>query len=171
MAGSAGAHCVDGLRGWVIVGRRPAALPASFGCSQCRDQDNICLFFHYTNLKEIQCPGFEIVGWPVAPGTRNTISCVNWGILGAHRKYLNDISISFNLLIFVILGDLTLGSPRTCCQIHTVYLKSHGCNFERPVWCCWSQGQCASSKDVRQNAGPCSCLCYCNCMKTIWKVV
>lgn len=27
------------------------------------------------------------------------------------------------------------------------------------------------SKGVRQNAGPCSCLCYCNCMKTIRKVI
>lgn len=27
------------------------------------------------------------------------------------------------------------------------------------------------SKGVCQNAGPCSCLCYCNCMKTIRKVI
>lgn len=43
--------------------------------------------FHYTNLKEMQRPWFEIVGWPLEPGTWDTISCVNGGVLGAHRKY------------------------------------------------------------------------------------
>lgn len=42
--------------------------------------------FHYTNLKEIQGLCFEIVGWSLDPGTWNTISCVNGGVLVVLRK-------------------------------------------------------------------------------------
>lgn len=73
-----------------------------------------------------------------ASGSRNTeynqlCQMRNPGSSSQVFEHINDISVSFNLLLFVILDDLTLGSPGACFKSILFIPHPKGCNFERPV--------------------------------------
>lgn len=174
MAGSAGAQCVDGLGAEWLLDVVLLRL-ACFGCSRCGDQENVCSMqgnlawcLSLYSSKRNTTPLVWDCG--LATGSRNMEynQLCQWRSSGSSSQESgpkNDISALFNLLVFVILDDLTLNSPMARCKSTLFILNPMAATLKGLSDAVGVKG--TVQKDAHQNAGPCSC----KCMKTVPKLV